>query len=178
MSDREASTTAEDDPQVPTLPGCGLAAYAGLLMALGLVGIVGMGGATYALLFGGGAGPSELVAGSQVATWRLEPMWDAGVLRPGDVPGAWHDESAARDGTTSCALLTDAVVRVEAGVGSRVAYADLLEVSIASGDGADVVVVARGAAGELRCRFGPGEGGERFTRQLQSEQPAASGADE
>lgn len=151
-------------------PGCGLGIYALLLIGLGTAGLVGLLVATAALLQGDGTSPMELVSGKAVPTWRLAPMMQAGVLAVDEIPLAWHDESGLADGTRACALLPELVVRVEEGVGKRVAYKDITEARMDSlPDGSQVVLVTDGSA-DLACLFKPGEGAVRFLRQIQAEQ--------
>ncbi len=156
------------DPQAA--PGCGLGLYALLLAGLGVAGLVGLIVATLALLQGDGTSPSELVSGKAVPTWRLAPMVEAGVLPVDQIPLAWHDESAVADGKRACALLADAVIRVQDGVGTRVPYAEVQKAELQKlPDGAEVVLVD-GSAAELTCLFREGEGATRFLRQIQAEQ--------
>lgn len=151
------------------MPGCGLGIYAVLLVGLGVAGVVGVIVASLALLQGDGTSPGELMAGRSVQTWRLAPMVEAGVLPPGEVPEAWHDESLLGDGGRACALLQDAVVRVEDGQGLRVPFTDIQDVSLVEGPDGSEVVSVDGASTDLACLFRPGEGGGRFLRQIEAE---------
>lgn len=159
-----------ETPEQEQAPGCGLAVYTLLLAALGIAGVVGVVSSTYALLQGDGSNPGELTSGNNVDTWRLAPLIKAGVLPPGEVPNAWHDESALGDGGRACALLKDAVIRVEDGKGSRIAFADVSDVRIEDlPDKTQVVIVTGAADATLSCAFRPGEGGLRMVRQIQTE---------
>lgn len=151
------------------LPGCGLGAYALLLLALGLTGVVGMVMATLSLLQGEGGGPSDLLAGTSVPTWRLAPLVRSGALQPGEIPTAFHDESVAMDGSRACALLPGAVVRVEDGKGQRVAYSAISDLHTDTLPDGSYNVALVSPEGTLACRFGKDEGGERFARQVNAE---------
>ena len=140
-----------------SLPGCGLGAYALLLLALGLTGVVGMVMATLAPMQGEGAGPSDLLAGTSVPTWRLAPLVKAGALQPGEIPTAFHDESVAMDGSRACALLPDAVVRVEDGKGTRFAYTEISDLHSEDLPDGGYAVALTAPGGTLGCRFGKDE---------------------
>lgn len=156
------------DPQ--SLPGCGLGVYALLLVALGTAGLVGMVFAIATLLQGEGSSPKDLLSGKAVPTWRLAPLVEAGVLPVGEIPLAWHDESLTASGSRACALIHDAVIRVEDGKGTRVPFAEVEGVSSEDmPDGAQVIRVD-GKNADILCLFGEGEGGVRFMRQIQAEQ--------
>ncbi len=151
------------------MPGCGLGIYALLLIALGTTGLVGLLVATASLLQGDGTSPMELVSGKAVPTWRLAPMMEAGVLPVGEIPLAWHDESALADGTRACALLGDAVIRVADKVGTKVLYTELKEVAMKNLPDGSQAILVQGATSELACLFREGEGGTRFLRQIEAE---------
>lgn len=165
-----------DDEAGRSEPGCGLGIYALLLLGLGTAGLVGLIIATAALLQGDGTSPMELVSGKAVPTWRLAPMIQAGVLKVDEIPLAWHDESSLADGTRACALLPEAVVRVDEGAGKRIPYTTITEARMDGlPDGSQVVLVSDGSA-DLACLFKPGEGAIRFLRQVQAEQLKAERA--
>lgn len=150
-------------------PGCGLAVYTVLLAVLGIAGVVGVVMSTIGLMAGDGSNPRELTSGRNVDTWRLAPLIKAGVLPPGEVPAAWHDESALGDGGRACALIKDAVIRVEDGKGTRVAFADVTDARIEDLPDNSQVVIVTGKDDALSCAFAPGEGGLRLLRQIQTE---------
>lgn len=155
------------------MPGCGLGVYAALLLGLGVVGVVGLVLSSMALLQGDGTSPTELMSGTAVETWRLAPMIKVGVLPPGQVPAAWHDESLVADGSRACALTGDAVLRIEDGKGSRLSFPEITEAASAdTPDGATVVRVT-GSDTSISCLFGAGDGGLRFLRQVQTEMAKA-----
>lgn len=151
------------------VPGCGLATYALLLAVLGITGVVGLGLSTVAMIGDAPKLANDLVNGREVPTWRLKPLWDAGVLTPGQVPLAWHEESAKLDGSTACALLDDAVVSVDAGKGAKVLYQDITAIRAEGAESSGMTVFIEGAGGPIDCVFGADEGGGRFQRQAQAE---------
>lgn len=166
-----------DEAETESTPGCGLAVYALLLLSLGAVGVAGLMLSSLALLRGDGTSPTALTSGSDVETWRLAPLVKAGVLRPDEVPAAWHDESVAGDGSRACALCADAVLRIEDGKGTRLPFAALaLAESAVTPDGATVVRVATKDSG-FSCLFGADDGGQRFLRQIQTEMARAAPKD-
>ena len=95
-------------------------------------------------------------------------MRDAGLIGVSEPPMAWHDESQTLDGTTACALLADAVVRVDAGKGSRLAYATLTTIDVQGTEADGVQVLLAGPDGAFTCSFRAQEGGERFGRQVKA----------
>lgn len=165
------------DPQ--SLPGCGFAAYAGILVVFGMLGLVGMGSATLSMLQAADeVGPAKLIPGGQVAVWQMAPMRKAKVVEMTEVPLAWHDESAMRDGTTACALMDDRLVRVADGAGATLAYAAISEIEEQEQERGGITVVARGTGPdggvvEVPCTFAFEEGGDKMARQLRSEQVRA-----
>ncbi len=169
---RNESPQATDE-NVTSLPGCGLAGYAVLLMFLCVVGMAGMAGGFIGVLFQGeGKGPLPLQPGNQTAVWALAPMRESQVIRIDEIPLAYHAER--RDATAACALLADRLVRVEAGVGSILTYADIQAVSVEGTEATGVSVTATrkpgtGTPDAITCTFAGNEGGEKFDRQLRSE---------
>jgi hypothetical protein len=165
------------DPQ--TLPGCGFAAYAVLLVIFGIIGMVGMGSATLSMLQAAEeVGPAKLMPGGQVAVWQMSPMRKAKVVGLTEVPLAWHDESPLRDGTTACALMDDRLVRVQDGRGWTIAYAAIEEIEEQELERGGHRVIAKGtdpdgAPVEVPCDFAFQEGGDKMGRQLRSEQRRA-----
>ena len=165
-----SSSEQAEDQAGQGAAGCGLAVYTLLLATLGIAGVVGVVMSSFALLQGDGTSPGELTSGSNVDTWRLAPLIKAGVLPPGETPDAWHDETALGTGERACALVKGAVVRVEDGVGTRLAFEDIEDVRIEDLPDRSQVVIVRGKDGGFSCAFGQGEGGLRMLRQIQTEQ--------
>ncbi len=150
--------------------GCGLAAYGMLLLLLFSLGLVGIAMSTWNMLStAGSTSPFELLSGSEVQEWRLLPMREAGLLAPGELPAAWHDESADMSGSTACALTASEVLRVEEGVGKRLAFDQIAKVELLRGAAGEVVVMEARQGEGVGCRFRPDEGGNRFLRQIQVE---------
>ncbi len=167
------------DPNSPAarrdeLPGCGLGLYAMLLILLGGLGLAGIGFATWALLAKGMAvNPKGWISGTEVQAFRLQPMRDAGLIGPDEVPAAWHDESDSLVGTPACAVLADRIVRVQEGDDRSLLWTDADSVDqITSGDGMEAIIVtAKPDSGQqdIGCRFGPGEGAHSMLRQVEVE---------
>jgi hypothetical protein len=153
-----------------------MASYSILLVCFGLLGIAGMVLTTMTMFQAGGeVGPSRLMPGTQVAVWQMESMRAAKVVGLTEVPLAWHDESLILDGSTSCALMDDRLIRVESSVGTTINYADMDVVEIQDDGNLGHIVTTRGKdpAGvdaEIICSFRSSEGGPKMARMLQSEQ--------
>jgi hypothetical protein len=154
--------------------GCGLAAYAMLLLGICLIGVAGIVLSSINLLSMEPDAISRLVHGSEVPVWRLQPMRDAGLLELKEVPLAWHDESPARDGTSICALRQKSVVHLQASQGQELVFSKIESITTkADGQGA-VLVAVNGASMSLSCQFGAGEGAESFVRQIEKERSKAA----
>ena len=160
MSENESSTRA----------GCGLAAYALVLLGVCVIGVLGIVFSTLNILHTAPDSVSELVHGSEVQVWRLQPMRIAGALELTEVPLAWHDESPMRDGTTVCALRTVGVTRVEDGEAVLIAYDAIKDIEAIESAPTSVEIRITGAESTFGCHFGPREGADGFIRQLSAEQ--------
>ena len=160
-----------NDDETPNLNnvGCGFGLYAMLLFIIFLVGVAGMVIGTIGLLNSEPAEARNLVHGSEVQVWRLQPMRDAGLLELTEVPAAWHDESPGFDGTTACVLTTNGVGRVENGQHWFAAWSDITDVSAEQTDEDRINVVTQMGDDAFGCSFGLQEGAERFLRQIQAE---------
>ena len=156
------------------LSGCGMGLYAIVLLIICLIGLAGMGGATLALFNSEPAEARNLVHGSEVQTWRLQPMRDVGLLELTEVPNAWHDESPRYDGTTACVLNQTGVGRVEDGVGTHLRWEEVKRTSVEKVSDYRMTITAIGEDREVPCSFGPDEGAERFLRMVESERAAHS----
>lgn len=155
-------------------PGCGLGLYAIMLLTISAVGFIGMAIGAFGMFVQlSSVNPKELTSGSEVDAWRLQPLRDAGVLGPDEVPAAWHDESADLGGDPACALLLDRAIRVNEGEGRSLPYAQIEKVELLTpGAGQEVVLLtARPDSGlqDVACRFGPREGGRDMLRQVEVE---------
>ena len=155
------------------LPGCGLGLYAMLLMFICGLGILGMIGGTIGLLNSEPEEARSLVHGSEVQTWRLQPMRNAGLLTLTEVPAAWHDESPRFDGTTSCVIRTRGVGRLEGGVATEFAWSEVVKTSVERTADDRMSITVHGQEAAFTCHFGPNEGADRFLRQVESEQQKA-----
>ena len=116
----------------------------------------------------------NLVHGSEVSVWRLQPMRDAGLLRLTEVPAAWHDRSPGFDGTDSCGLGEQGVLQLQSEKGTAIAFSDVQEIDISVDENGLLIVSVTGPEATIRCPFGSSEGGERFARQIQVEQAQPS----
>ncbi len=157
--------------------GCGLAAYALVLLGVCLAGVLGIVFSTLNLLNQEPEEVSQLVHGSEVQVWRLQPMRDAGVLDLTEVPLAWHDESPMRDGTTVCALRPGEVVRVAEGTATQMGFGQISSVNITPGEPGYFQVIISGSPQDITCHFGATEGGDRFAQQLLQEHDRATQSD-
>ena len=163
---------APKDPTIDGLPGCGMGLYALVLMFICGLGLVGMFGATVALVNSEPEEARTLVHGSEVQTWRLQPMRDVGLLALTEVPAAWHDESPAFDGTRACVINRTGVGRVEDGVATHLRWSEVLDTDVVQASDVRVTITVRGADRSVPCHFGPYEGADRFVRMVQSESKA------
>ena len=162
----------EDRPKeeaLEGLPGCGMGLYAIVLLIICLIGLAGMGGATIALINSEPAEARKLVHGSEVQTWRLQPMRDVGLLELTEVPNAWHDESPRYDGTTACVLNKTGVGRVENGVGTHLRWDEVVDTSVEKISDYKMTITAIGTDRSVPCSFGPDEGADRFLRMVDAE---------
>ena len=143
------------------LPGLGLAGYSCLLLMGFLVGLAGLVGSTAAILQTSfQRQPFSLVPGNQVPAWRLQPMRDANLIQYTDVPLHFHDESS--DGTRACAIIPDAVLRLDDGDTWKIPFS-AIDGAKSFREGSQMVGVIATQDGEtLPCFFEPGEGVERF----------------
>ena len=143
--------------------------YAIVLLMVCCLGLVGMCGATIGILNSQPNEARNLVHGSEVQVWRLQPWREAGVLGLTDTPSAWHDESPRFDGTTSCLITGTMVAKLEAGVVTQIEWEQIqaTEVERTSAQVMTVSVLADHA--RIDCLFGPNEGADRFLRMIESE---------
>ena len=149
--------------------GCGFGLYAMLLLIIFLVGVAGMIIGTIGLLNSEPEEARNLVHGSEVQVWRLQPMRDAGLLELTEVPAAWHDESPRFDGTTSCVLTLNGVGRVQNEKHWFAKWDEIVTVDTETTENERINVVTQTNNDSFTCSFGPQEGAERFLRQIQAE---------
>lgn len=170
MADRLKLIDDRDRIDTRSAPGCGLGIYVILLLVGFIAGVSGLVFSTVALLSAAGdQDPRALMSGHEVESWRLQPMRDAGLLGPDELPLSWHDETDDFSGRTACAMTDRAVLRLEDGVGRRLSFEEMAEVEILAGASGEVVVMAAQQGEGLGCRFLKGQGGNRFLRQVQVE---------
>ena len=154
-------------------PGCGVATYAILLLLICLAGLVGIAFSSWNLLSASRhTDPFSLMSGTDVDPSRLEPLREAGLLGPQEVPMAFHDESPDMSGTTACAMTASAMLRVEPGQARRLSFDDMADIQAITGATGDVFLMTSLDGDDqhsLACRFGPNQGGTRFLRQVQVE---------
>lgn len=167
------------DEELRGLPGCGLAAYAVLLVLLCIVGMAGMAGGFIGVLFQDNVkGPLPLQPGTQTAVWALAPMRAAKLIRVDEIPLAFHAERS--DASIACAMLDDRLIRVENEEGSTLLYAGITDIETTGSESVGMTVTAsgtsNGASVQIPCAFQASEGGEKFDRQLRSEHRRASGS--
>jgi len=149
--------------------GCGFGMYAMLLLMIFLVGLSGMVIGTIGLLNSEPEEARNLVHGSEVQVWRLQPMRDIGLLQLTEVPAAWHDESPQFDGSTSCVLTLKGVGRIQEGEHWFAHWDDITEVTSEITETGRISVVTKMKDDSFACSFGQGEGAERFMRQIETE---------
>ena len=174
---RRNDSPQASDEKVRSLPGCGLAAYTILLGFLCLLGMAGMVGGFIGVLFQDThKGPLPLQPGTQTAVWALAPMRTVEVLAVDEIPLAYHAEES--DASVACAMLDDRLIRVDGETGSTLAYNRIVDITTTGSESTGMVISSRGTAeGEsvaITCTFQANEGGDKFDRQLRSEQRRAS----
>lgn len=157
-------TPSETHPS-ENMPGCGIASYGCLLLVFFVLGIVGLVVSSMSLVQTSlSRPPFSFVSGRQVEVWRLQPMRDAGLLQLTEIPEWYHDESS--DGTQACALQPDALLRVHNGDAWRVPYSDMIISKSIRDQDIMVGIVELQGGDSIHCLFAPGEGVERFTREV------------
>ncbi len=146
----------------------GLAAYTSLVLLMLLAGIVGVFGATVAMVLSTAGSGGGLMSGSEADSWRLSELRRIGILSGADTPPAYHDHSPGLDGSAGCMIAGDELVQWEG-------WEEVARVPIAGavlrveGDAAAPTVILGGGGAEARCPFGADQGGDRFTRMLRAE---------
>lgn len=161
---------APDTPSIPhDAPGCGAGVYALLLIGIGGLGLLGMVGATFGLLYSQPEEARNLVHGSEVQVWRLQPMRKLGLLELTEVPAAWHDESPGYDGTRACVIRSQSVGRIEDGRVSEIPWTEVSSTAVERTSDDTMSITVSGIDTALTCHFGPDEGAERFLRQVETE---------
>lgn len=147
--------------QVPAhLPGCGMAAFVGLLAAYFCFGFTTHSVSVYSVLQGAKQlSARNLTYGGNVDPRTLAPLRDAGAVGQDEVPDAYHAETD--DGTRACAIVGRALVRLEEGVVTRLPLDTVTRVETTPES-----VVVHGTTTSLTCWFAAGEGAERLARMV------------
>ena len=159
-----------DTPSIPhDAAGCGAGMYALLLIGIGGLGLFGMIGATIGLLNSQPEEARNLVHGSEVQVWRLQPMRELGLLDLAEIPAAWHDESPGYDGTRACVIRSQSVGRIEEGLVSEIPWTEVSATAVERTSDDTMSITVSGKDTALTCHFGPDEGAERFLRQVETE---------
>lgn len=149
--------------------GCGLAAYTLVLFGMFVAGVIGLSVASYSLIAAGEkASPLELSYGGLTNAYYLDALRRAGLLGPEEFPDVYHAEAV--DGSVACAARGGELLRLGPEGAFRMPLAGATVEAVEDG------VWIRGER-EVLCRFGPGEGADRFARMLQARpaRPAPSG---
>ncbi len=141
------------------LPGCGLAAYAMLLLFVFCVGVAGLTLWTLSIMKAGdNVGFSQLTYGGNVSPDVLVPLHKAGLLKEGEIPDVYHMETP--DAQVVCAVANGDFIRLSPTEKLRFPLSEIREIQ---GDEEEVIVVA---GQTVRCFFYPDTGGDRFRRIL------------
>lgn len=144
------------------LPGCGIAAFVGLLFLIFSLGITGIVFSWYSMLTSGGElAPQKVSYGGVIDARMLKPMRQAGLLGPDEIPDVFHAENAG--GTEACAVSSGKILRLDAEDGPQ----SMPVASITTVTGTETEVVITGET-TITCPFRPGEGAERFKRMLEN----------
>ncbi len=149
------------DVEPRQIPGCGLAAFVGVLFMIFAIGVSGVVFSTCSILRSGEAlSPRRLSYGGMVDPGMLSPLREAGLIGPDEVPDAYHAENDA--GTAACAISGGEVMHLgpEGAVEMPIS-------SITAVTGSDTEVVIQGDT-SIVCHFGADEGGARFRRMLEN----------
>lgn len=151
-----------DAPPSERLPGCGLAAYVGILLTIGSAGVIGLSFSWYSVVAGGDElSPTRTSYGGVVDPAVLAPLRAAGLLGQTEIPDVFHAERL--DGEAACAIVGDRLMRVSAEHGAQqLKFSEITELS-----GSEAEVIAVGTTTTIACLFGPGEGGGSFKVMLE-----------
>ncbi len=169
------------------MPGCGLAAYLGVLLTIMALGstMMLMSGLTI-LSSGEAARPTRLMYGGDVEPYLLGALRSAGLLRADEVPDAFHAEDWS--GTKACALTRTAVLRVGPDGAYSLPFAAVATIT-ENPDGVRIAgpwqPAATDIAGrpqtktttEVDCLFQPNDGGDRFASMIRGAHEQAGAPD-
>jgi hypothetical protein len=182
---------SEQEPiEASGFPGCGLGIYAALLVFICMLGLGGIGIATYGLFQDASVTAAEIQPGHELQVYQLSALRRSGLVEVNEVPAVFHDESRTLDGAIVCVLMQDRLIRVESesaergwgcsGVeerpvqGWQLAYDQIQSIESTGDHFTEFEFIATGLDAqqeplEIRCSFGKEEGGLRMKRQLQQE---------
>lgn len=157
-----AEESRSDERPHTRMPGCGLAAFAMLLLSILGVGLCGVSVSTYSVFASyDQLRPTRLSYGGVVDPATLAPMREAGLLGAEEIPDAFHAESS--DGYEACAISGGRVLQI-----TRVGKAQMPFTAIESVEADESGVTIVGTKKTIRCPFGAEEGADRFARMLQA----------
>ena len=142
------------------VPGCGIAAFVGVLFCIFSLGVTGIVFSWYSMLTSGGElAPQNLSYGCVIDARMLKPMREAGLLGPKEIPDVYHAENVS--GSEACAVSSGKVLRVSQNGAQSMPLAEITSV-----EGTDLSVTIRGANDTIVCPFEVGEGADRFKVML------------
>jgi hypothetical protein len=145
------------------LPGCGIAAFVGVLFTIFSLGVTGIVFSWYSMLTSGGElAPQNLSYGGVIDARMLRPMRDAGLLGPQEIPDAFHAENVS--GSAACAVSSGKVLRLSPEAGAQ----SIPLAAITRVEGTDLLVTVASAEATIACPFKPGEGADRLKVMLEN----------
>jgi len=165
-----------------TMPGCGLAVYAGVLLAIMTMGITAMVLSGLTIVSSSNAArPTRLMYGGDVEPYLMNGLRIVGLLKKGQVPDAFHAEDWT--GMAVCALTSTAVLRL----GPEGAYTVPLTAATATEVAGGVQIEGpwtptptgidgrpqSGAPTVITCGFEPNDGGDRFAGMINGAKKAS-----
>jgi len=161
----------EDAPQgcLALWSALGLAAYAGVILMMMLIGLLGLASSSVMMLLADADSGAELMSGVEASGWRLVELRRVGVLAEGDVPSLYHDHSPKGDGSAGCLVSGDQLVRWASWAEAERAPILASAVVEVAGDPKALTVTLRSGGASISCPFSEGQGGDRLARMLSAE---------
>lgn len=168
------------------MPGCGLAAYLGLLLSIMTLGgtMMLMSGLTI-FSSSNAARQTRLMYGGDAEPYLLNPLHSVGLLQAGEVPDVFHAEDWT--GMNVCALTRTEILRLGPDGSFRLALLKVDDVT-ESVDGVRITgpwaATPTDLAGrpqtavltEILCAFEANDGADRFARMLRAERAPTEAA--